>query len=386
MAQLSNLTMLEGRPVVAKYNALVQATTGTLSLSVAGSSDVTLTNAQAAYYLIVLTGVLTGNIVVKVPQREKPYVIFNNTTGSFTLAVRPVTSGVGVDVTQGGYAQLFCDGVDVIALSPQVTSGGMGFIQYVYADAQAGPSLTGRKARGTAASPTVSLASDATRSMTGESWSRNAGDTANGWQQAGRVRIRVDSVDAQNRIGGMIDFDTSPGVSAAIATRMRLRESGDLVLGNPVTGSDIVTLRQADILGVAGESGLQIIDETGVTTSIGKGLLSRKIVEANTAGSGAPNVLTVDEAGKVLTNEGATAQNYHTLPGAVAGLAYTFINQDTDNMRITAAAGDTIRFGSTVSSSGGFVTSTAKGDSMTLVAVNTTEWYATSVVGTWSAS
>ena len=78
---------------------------GYLSKSVAGSSDVTLTTADASATaessnkVIELTGALTGNIKVLVPAKESNYVIFNNTTGSFTLTVAPTghtSNGVAI--------------------------------------------------------------------------------------------------------------------------------------------------------------------------------------------------------------------------------------------------------------------------------------------------
>ena len=80
----------------------------------AGSSDVTLTTADASATaessnkVIELTGALTGNIKVLVPAKESNYIIFNNTTGSFTLTVAPTghTSN-GVAITQGSHTMVY---------------------------------------------------------------------------------------------------------------------------------------------------------------------------------------------------------------------------------------------------------------------------------------
>ena len=57
------------------------------------------------------------------------------------------------------------------------------------------------------------------------------------------------------------------------------------------------------------------------------------LVEANTAGSGAHECsYDFGICSKTLTNEGATAQNYHTLPSAASGLKYTFVVQDSDGI------------------------------------------------------
>lgn len=107
------------------------------------------------------------------------------------------------------------------------------------------------------------------------------------------------------------------------------------------------------------------------------------IIEASTAGSGTPNVLVSSESVKTLTNEGTTAANYHTLPTAVAGLTFTFVVQDAYGMRIVANTGDTIRLGSKVTASAGYIQSTTIGDYVTLTAINATEWLG-HAYGTWT--
>lgn len=118
----------------------------------------------------------------------------------------------------------------------------------------------------------------------------------------------------------------------------------------------------------------------------GGGTYVRRGVEANTAGVGTPNALTIAETYKVLTNEGASAKNYHTLPSAEAGIQFTFIVQDADGIRVVANTGDTINLNGTVSGSAGYTESTAIGASVTLVAINATEWVATSIVGSWTTT
>lgn len=84
------------------------------------------------------------------------------------------------------------------------------------------------------------------------------------------------------------------------------------------------------------------------------------------------------------TNEGAAAKIVFNLPTAVAGYTYTFVVQDADGIDVTAAAGDTIRFAGTVTAAAGTITSTTIGSTITLVAINATEWIATSLMGTWA--
>ena len=94
---------------------------GYLSKSVAGASDVTLTNTdyvsnEARQRLITLTGVLTGNINVIVPTAEGYWTFYNNTSGSFTLTVK-TSAGTGIAIPQGYYADLYCDGTNVLETS-----------------------------------------------------------------------------------------------------------------------------------------------------------------------------------------------------------------------------------------------------------------------------
>lgn len=92
------------------------AIAGRLSKSVAGSSDVTLTTAEARNAILEFTGTLTGNINVIVPTKTKLYAVYNATSGAFTLTVKP-SGGTGIAVTQGARTFLYCDGTNVVSAS-----------------------------------------------------------------------------------------------------------------------------------------------------------------------------------------------------------------------------------------------------------------------------
>ncbi len=124
----------------------------------------------------------------------------------------------------------------------------------------------------------------------------------------------------------------------------------------------------------------------GGKLTVGSTISAKYIVEAHTEGSGSPHILYASESLKVLTNEGAAALNYHTLPSASAGQSFTFVVQNTYGIHISAAPGDTIRVGTAVSTTSGSLSSSSVGNSITLVAINDTEWVATSVIGTWTPS
>jgi hypothetical protein len=95
---------------------------GYLALSVAGSSNVALTEAQYEVSVLKLTGVLTGSIEVQVPAHAgRRWVVWNATSGAFTVTVKP-SGASGIIVTQGYVAHLFCDGTDVKQCHETVTS------------------------------------------------------------------------------------------------------------------------------------------------------------------------------------------------------------------------------------------------------------------------
>lgn len=80
---------------------------------------------------------------------------------------------------------------------------------------------------------------------------------------------------------------------------------------------------------------------------------------------------------KTFTNEGASASVPFALPTAAAGEGpFTFVVQDSDGLSVVAGTGDTIRMGSSVTSSAGSIASTTVGDRVTVVAINATEWVA----------
>ena len=96
--------------------------------------------------------------------------------------------------------------------------------------------------------------------------------------------------------------------------------------------------------------------------------------------------LLPSDSGTIFTNEGASALVTFTLPTALAGLRYSFIIQDVDGIQVDAATGDTIRIGASVSAGAGNINATTIGNTVTLVAINATEWIALSREGTWTVT
>jgi hypothetical protein len=117
-------------------NIINQAAAGYQAISIAGgaqttdlditdgSSDLTgLTNA-ARNLIIELTGTITGNQVVTVPDSvEKSYIIKNNTTGTFTVEFKTETgTGFTFATTDKGTRLAYADGTNVVDVNAAFTT------------------------------------------------------------------------------------------------------------------------------------------------------------------------------------------------------------------------------------------------------------------------
>lgn len=100
-----------------------------LSKSVAGGSDVTLTGPEASNLLIELTGLITADINVIVPNNAGRWLVINSTTGAFDITFK-TASGTGF-VLSAGENFAYSDGTnirrferpDVSLLSKSVAGG-----------------------------------------------------------------------------------------------------------------------------------------------------------------------------------------------------------------------------------------------------------------------
>lgn len=80
---------------IASYGSTTIATTG---------GTVFLTAAQSKYGVIILTGILTQNLVVNFPQRIQEWLVINRTTGAFVTTLKTAAGGsLGVTSPQGGF-------------------------------------------------------------------------------------------------------------------------------------------------------------------------------------------------------------------------------------------------------------------------------------------
>ena len=100
--------------VTVGYGVSTQFEYSVLTKSVT-TGDYTLTASEASNTIIIITGVLTGNVNIIVPEVSNFYIASNQTTaGGFTVTIKTAAIGSAVaTVPSAGQASLFCDGTNI---------------------------------------------------------------------------------------------------------------------------------------------------------------------------------------------------------------------------------------------------------------------------------
>jgi hypothetical protein len=137
-------------PVNDDWDAIDTALGGGLALNATGSvGTVNLTITQTRNLVITITGTMTGNAIYTLPQNTAAtaivggqWIVYNNTTGSFTVTVSPVSGGGGSIVCrQGTRTAIYSDGTNVALADDRASPGGSNTqIQYNDSGALAGSS------------------------------------------------------------------------------------------------------------------------------------------------------------------------------------------------------------------------------------------------------
>jgi hypothetical protein len=188
-----------------------------------------------------------------------------------------------------------------------------------------------------------------------------------GWANTAALTLETTQTQSSGARGAKIEGETVADGTSTVVTTFRAQAgaaAGDFQVVPTTTSTSTTT----GALTVAGGAGIA-----------GPLYTQQPVVVRTTALSVAAN-----QTRALFTNEGATAQVVFTLPTAAANYKYTFVVQDTDGIRVTAASGDTIRIAGTATAAAGYVENATIGSTLTLVAINATEWIATSVNGTWT--
>jgi hypothetical protein len=117
------------------WNVIQQSVVGVQSISIAGAAATTalvMSNASlsnARNMTLIFTGLMTGNQIVTIPDGiSKYYLLYNNTTGSYTVTFKTV-SGSGITLTQGYYCLAYSDGTNMYQVDISNLSGTVGTAQ-----------------------------------------------------------------------------------------------------------------------------------------------------------------------------------------------------------------------------------------------------------------
>ncbi len=127
------------------------------------------------------------------------------------------------------------------------------------------------------------------------------------------------------------------------------------------------------------------INLVGAVAGNGASALTGMLVSVdNDADGKAGGDITVAMSGSTFTNALAGGAAAWVLPPAAAGLEYTFVVMAAQELRITPAAGDQINVGGSAGAAAEYFYSSTVGHSITLTAVDGTNWIAKSYTGTWA--
>lgn len=132
-------------PVNSDWDIIDASLGGTTTLNATGASGtVTLSTSQYRPPTIIITGVLTANVTYRIPSGVGGHwVVYNNTSGSFTITVDSGGGGTSTVVPQGFRVLVYSDGTNVgpgITSVPLAAAGNSGEIQFNSSGSLAGSS------------------------------------------------------------------------------------------------------------------------------------------------------------------------------------------------------------------------------------------------------
>ncbi len=98
------------------------------------------------------------------------------------------------------------------------------------------------------------------------------------------------------------------------------------------------------------------------------------------------HTVTAEENGTTFTNSGAVGGVVFTMPTPAAGLVYTFVVVAAQLVTLDVGGSVVIAIGEIAGAAGGGATCNSPYSLVTLRAVSTTLWVATSSIGSWTPS
>lgn len=123
-----NITAYTSKPTLPRAGIAWDSRNLKISKSIAGSGNFTLSNQEAATPIIELTGALTGNVTVVVPDVSCQWVFVNSTTGAYTVYVSTVAAGTDTSVGQTTSALVISTGAASVKSVSGSGGGGVSFV------------------------------------------------------------------------------------------------------------------------------------------------------------------------------------------------------------------------------------------------------------------
>ena len=329
----------------------LQSSAGGVDIDAAATKDVNIAGGQVALVSkddAASAISLTANIGVS------ETIVVTNTLGTSESAITLLSSAGGVNIDAAAAKDLDLAGGQVKLVSKDDAAGAISLT----ANIGTSETITITNTLGTSESAITLLSS------------------------AGGVNIDAASGKDVDIAGGQVLISSKTTGASAIALTTNQGAAETIVVTNTQgTGAGAITLT-ATAGGIqlnAGLGGITTGDAiTGDGTAALGGFLKTVTDDADAHAVG------VAESGTVLTNAGAIGAFAHTLPSAAVGLNYCFIVMAAQELRVTPAGGDVINIAGIAADAAEYWTANAAGESLCLVAVDVTNWVATSFTGTWT--
>lgn len=292
------------------------------------SSDVTLSATQARSAILDCSGTLTGNRSLIVPNASKSWIVRNNTSGAFSLSVK-TSGGSGVEVAQGGFCTVWCNGSNACfaSVASNASGGGGG-----------GGGSTSEMADGSAAAPGLYFTNDTNTGIYrvgGDTLAISAGGTA-------IFYVATTGVDVVGNIGlggQMLAAGTvsAPAYSFTSDADTGMYRVGSNNIGISANGSKIVDIATS---GVSITGTLSTSSNAAFTGTITGTSSSANALAVGRAGATTPALQVDASAASSATGLKITAA------AASSGVALAAISSATnENLTVNAKGSGTITIG-----------------------------------------
>lgn len=185
--------------------------------------------------------------------------------------------------------------------------------------------------------------------------------------------IYIDELPAVTALTGaeLLPVDQVEGLDL-VTRKATLQNVADLSINSPLTGftAEAGTVSETDDILTAFEKIVGNIAAMGAVENV----------------TAATRNLTAADSGKYFTNSGATATVNYVGPSGNVNPVYHILSSDADGCRFSTNGSDTIIFGDSTSSPGGYIACADIGGSLTVVKVNAAQWQVVSAIGTWTVN